>query len=369
MPRIPTTAAKVPELFYDVLFTFVLSHITRAMVFPDFGEIVWLSFVKYIVVLAFFWLIWTHQVIYSSRYRERPVVDNLFLTLNLFLTIYLSSTFSLIGDDLTSTSKLFAAILLLSVGCQYLLAWHEHEPLAEILAINLLIGSAIALLSLAAGTSVAGNVIFAIATGATALGPLVLRKKLTQQSHFLNISNRLTIFTLFICARATLQVTDSLNHIDIQSILFFGSTVLLLLSYLLIVASGINQQTTKSSIYALLVHFPLVTAILLMSSVARLFIAGRILPWNFAAWTLVLLFIYTATLGIYLALYRRSTVTWRPKRAFYFIFSFALFTLYGMVTVAIGPLFLAGLCAYLIADDLFLWQFVLNDSANNDYEM
>lgn len=360
MPRIPSTVAKVPELFYDVLFTFVISRITRAMVFPDFGEIVWLGFVKYVIVLAFFWLIWTHQVIYSSRYRERPLVDNLFLALDLFLTIYLSSTFTMAASNLTQSSKITAAVLLLSLASQYWLAWREHEPLAQVLAINLLVGFVITLVSVLIGTSVAGNVTFAIATAATALGPLLLRKKLTQESHFHIISNRLTIFTLFICARSTLQVTDSLNNLDLQSILFFGSTVLMLVSYLLVVACGIDQHTKRSSIYALMVHFPLVTTLLLMSSVARLFIAGRVIPWNFAAWTLVMLFIYTLTLALYLGIYRRETVNWRPKRAFYFVFSFALFTLYGLVTAAVGPLFLAGLCAYLIADDLYLWQFVLS---------
>ncbi|WP_164848022.1 low temperature requirement protein A [Lacticaseibacillus hulanensis] len=360
MPKIPSTIAKVPELFYDVLFTFVLSRITRAMVFPDFGKIVWFGFLKYIIVLAFFWLIWTHQVIYSSRYRERPVIDNIYLAVNLFLLIYLSSTFTFPAVDLTQNSKVVAALLLLSVSSQFWLAWREHEPLAQLLAINLFVGFCLTALSVLVGTNTAGNIVFALATASATAGPLLLRKRLTEQSHFNTISNRLTIFTVFICARSTTQVTDSLNNLNLQSVLFFGSTVLLLVSYLLVFACGINQHTDRSSIFALLIHFPLVTALLLMSSVARLFTAGRVIPLDFAAWMLVMLMVFTITLGLYLNFYRRDTVNWRPKRAFYFVFSFALFTLYGLVTSTVGPLFLVGLCAYLIADDLYLWQFVLS---------
>ncbi len=362
MPRIPSSASKYPELFYDVLFTFVLSRITKTMVFPDFGKIVWFGFFKYIMLLAFFWIIWTHQVIYSSRYRERPLVDNLFLAVNLFLVIYLSATFTLFSSDVGQTGKLTAAALLLSVSSQYGLAWRAKEPHAQFLAISLFTGFLVTLIAIFAGTSNAGNLLFMGATLITAIGPLILRKRLTQESHFSLISNRLTTFTLLICTRTTLQVMDSLNNLTLQSVLFFGSTVLMLVSYLLIVACGIDQQTTRSSIYALVLHFPLVMALLLMASIARLFIAGRILPWNFAVWMLVMIFIFTLTIGIYLGLYRRKTVEWRGKRAFFFAFAFTLFTLYGMVTVNIRPLFLAGLCAYLIADDLYLWQFVLSPS-------
>jgi len=170
----------------------------------------------------------------------------------------------------------------------------------------------------------------------------------------------LSLFTILVFARAIIQVTDSLADLDIPSILFFVIIALLMVSYTLVASRGVSKETTRSSMLAILIHLPLTGSILMMANVTRMYISGRLLPEHFAFWMLALMAMYTISVGAYLGLYHGPGLDLAPRRVFFYVVSFAIFTLFGLVTVRFDIFFMLGTCAYLVACILYLWQFVLN---------
>ncbi|WP_155287522.1 low temperature requirement protein A [Lacticaseibacillus zhaodongensis] len=357
-------------VFYDIIFTFVIDRLARSLLYANRGTIDWRSCVSFGLMALCSWTVWTYQVIYASRAPARPLLDSLYLALNLFLSIYLTTTIGVWTVAPTISTKLSTALLFFSLASQYWLNGRGSAVKQPAFIVPLLLGGVIACFAtIVPGPAMGGQILYVIGILIPAGGPWLLRNRIPEtNSHFRAISTRITLFTVLLFARSVMQVTDSLANLELQPVLFFVSTVLMLASYLLVVELGIDAHTKQSSMFALLIHMPLMATILMMANVTRLFINGRIIPVNFAIWMIILLAIYTVALALYLLVYQRDGLDTSLKRGRFFVIALLCFTLYGVVTVNIGALFLMGMCAYLFACDLFLWQFVLNPPQVSDDE-
>lgn len=356
-------------VFYDIIFTFVIDRLARSLVYANDGIIEWRSCIAFALMALCSWTVWTYQVIYASRTPERKMLDGIYLAVDLFLSIYLTTTIGVWTMEPTMSTKLSTALLFFSLASQFFLKPGQARKQLAFIA-PLLLGAVISCCAaIVPGQSKFGQILYVIGIIIPACGPWLLRNRIPEtSSHFHTISLRITLFTVLLFARSVMQVTDSLANLQLQPVLFFISTVLMLGSYLLVVDLGIDPDTKRSSTFALLIHMPIMAVILMMANVTRLFVGGRILPVNFAIWMIILLAIYTVSLALYLLVYKRKSVDTSLKRGRFFVLSLLCFTLYGLVTVNIGALFLIGMCAYLIACDLFLWQFVLNPPQVTDDE-
>jgi low temperature requirement protein LtrA len=361
MPELKYRPISLTAIFYDIIFTFVIGRLARTLLFTNAGQLDWRSVIAFGIMMLCSWTVWTYQVIYASRAPKRALSDNIFMTVDLFLSIYLTTTLNIWGQVPNTQTKVITALLFFSLAVQYLADGRKRHLSHAAFIGPLLISALLAIVSLFPGQYYLGNGIYVLAIMVAALGPWLLRNAIPDDhSHFGLISQRLALMTVLLFGRSIVQVTDSLANLALQPVLFFIATALIFASYALVSGSGIDANTHRSSMLALLLHLPLNAAVLMMANVTRVFVAGRLHPEYFAIWMLVLIAIYVVSIGAYLLLYRRTGLDLGAKRGFYFAFSFAILALYGLITVKIGALFLIGFCAFLIAEDLYLWQFVLN---------
>lgn len=368
MPEVKLKPIGLATVFYDIIFTFVIGRLARSLLFTNTGQLDWRSVIAYGIMMLCSWTVWTYQVIYASRSPKRALPDNIFLSIDLFLSIYLTTTLTVWTQIPNLATKITTALLFISLALQYIVDAHlRHTSHAAFIA-PLTISAIIALFAIFPGQYYLGNGLYVLAILIAALGPWLLRHRIPDgRSHFDAISQRLALMTVLLFGRSIVQVTDSLANLALQPVLFFIATALMFASYVLVSGSGVAIKTSRSSMFALLLHLPLNAAVLMMANVTRMFVAGRLHPEYFAVWMLILITVYVISLGAYLLLYRRAGLDLRMKRGFYFIVSLAILALYGLITVKIGALFLLGFCAFLIAEDLYLWQFVLNPP-NTDHD-
>jgi low temperature requirement protein LtrA len=361
MPELKSRPISLTAIFYDIIFTFVIGRLARTLLFTNSGQLDWRSVAAFGVMMLCSWTVWTYQVIYASRAPRRTLPDNIFLAINLFLSIYLTTTLNIWGQIPNVQTKVITALLFFSLALQYTADGHMRQSSHAAFIGPLLTAGVLAIVSLFPGQYYLGNGLYILGIVVAALGPWLLRKSIPDEhSHFDTISTRLALMTILLLGRSITQVTDSLANLELQPVLFFIATALIFASYALVSSSGIDTKTTRSSMLALLLHLPLNAVVLMMANVTRVFVAGRLHPEYFAIWMLVLITIYVLSIAAYLLLYHRSGLDLGVKRGFYFAFSLAILALYGLITVKIGALFLLGFCAFLIAEDLYLWQFVLN---------
>lgn len=361
MPEEKPRPLSLGAIFYDIIFTFVIVRLARNLLFTNAGALDWRSVAAYALLMLAGWTVWTYQIIYASRVQARTVRDTIFLAIDMFLNIYLTTTLTVFHPAPESSTKLTTALLLLSIAVQYCLdgraGWRKHI----VFVAPLITGSLLSVVSILPGKSFAGTVVFCAAIAVPALAPwLGYHRKPEEISHFKTISQRLSLFTVLVFARAIVQVTDSLADLDIPSVLFFLITALLMVSYTMVASRGVNMETTRSSMLAILIHLPITGSVLMMANVTRMYVSGRLLPEHFAFWMIALMALYTVSIGAYLGLYHSEGVNLSYKHIFFYAVSFAIFTLFGLVTVRFDIFFMLGTCAYLVACILYLWQFILN---------
>lgn len=364
MPEKVAQPLSLPAIFYDIIFSYIIGRLARALLFTNHGNLDFRSGFAFGIMMLCAWTVWTYQVIYASRAPARPLIDAGFLTLSGFLSLYLTSSLGLWQTLPLTSTKLATAGLFLLLAIQYR-GFDGQSGDTRALRLPLLLAGICSLIALFPGQSGIGNGVYVLAVLIAAIGPWThFHHRPHTTSHFKTISQRLALFTALLFGRAIIEATDSFADLSPQPLLFFGAMILLFAGYVLVMTTGIDKETTRSSTLALLLHLPLVASVLMMAGITRMALAGRLLPEHFALWMLSLIAIYTLVLGTLLALYHRPGVALDSRRVFFYGVSLGILALYGLVTVTMGALFLLGTCAYLIASVLYLWQFVLNAEGN-----
>lgn len=360
MPEKAAQPLSLPALFYDIIFSFIIGRLAGTLIFTSRGILDWRSGITFSLMMLCAWTVWTYQVIYASRTPANPLRDALYLSLNIGLGVYLTAAVKL-GQALPLLStKLATTGLFLLLALQYRAFPGRHQD-SRVLRLSLLIASVFSLIAVVPKTFWLGSSLYTVAVLIAALGPWAhFHRHPHKTTHFKTVIQRLALFTALLFGRAIIDVTDSFADLSVRPVLFFCAMILLFASYGLVIIVGIDKETSKSSMLALLLHLPLVTSVLMMAGITRMSLTGRMIPTHFALWILSLLTMYTIVLGLLLLHYPRPGVILDSRRALFYGVAIAILTLYGLVTANIGAAFLLGTCAYLVACDLYLWQFVLN---------
>ena len=86
--------ANFHELFYDLIFVYALQKIAHVLLHTDKnGTLSLNTFVVYILMSLFLWLLWTHQTVFTNRFGELSPKDVAFTIVNIFLLVFLSNSF------------------------------------------------------------------------------------------------------------------------------------------------------------------------------------------------------------------------------------------------------------------------------------
>jgi len=363
MPENAEKAVSMPELFYDLIYAYAIGRMTQAVATPAHGQIPWLNLLEFLMMFLVFWNLWSYQTVFANRFYTGKLVDNLFLFVDMFLVIYLSTALNI---DFASTKVAFqlsTGLLLISVGLQYWLANRRHPtPINKPFMAILFSTGIVSALSFIPDDYRISFAIFLVATLAAAFGPIFLTPLQRRvPTHFDHLTERYSLFTLLIFGEAVIAVADVLHHgLTVNYVGYFVIIVLMFISYIQVYESGIDRHRQTSGMATILLHFPMLVGNLLSFTFIRLWLEGELDAFCFLPAFLVSFFLYVISLSAYLWAYRRPTIDVGRKRLFYLIFSYGLFAVYALTTVTMPLLFLLGVIAYSIANNLYLWQFVLH---------
>ncbi|PTJ03871.1 low temperature requirement protein A, partial [Staphylococcus simulans] len=86
--------ANFHELFYDLIFVYALQKIAHVLLqLTGNGTLTLNTFIIYILMSLFLWLLWAHQTVFTNRFGELLPKDVGFTIVNIFLLIFLSNSF------------------------------------------------------------------------------------------------------------------------------------------------------------------------------------------------------------------------------------------------------------------------------------
>ncbi|KRM71459.1 low temperature requirement protein A [Lacticaseibacillus brantae] len=363
MPEQAEKAVSMPELFYDLIYAYAIGRMTQAVATPTYGQIPWLNLLEFLMMFLVFWNLWSYQTVFANRFYTGKLVDNLFLFIDMFLVIYLSTALNIDFAATKVAFQLSTGILLISVGLQYLIANRTHPtPMNKPFMLVLFATGIVSALSIIPDDYRISFGIFLVATLAASFGPIFLIPLQRQvPTHFDHLTERYSLFTLLIFGEAVIAVADVLHHgLTVNYVGYFVVIVLMFISYIQVYESGIDRHRRTSGMAAIQLHYPMLVGNLLSFTFIRLWLEGELNAFWFLPAFGISFFLYVISLSAYLATYRKPGIDVGHKRLFYLLFSYGLFIVYGLTTVTMPLLFLLGLIAYLVANNLYLWQFVLH---------
>lgn len=153
----------------------------------------------------------------------------------------------------------------------------------------------------------------------------------------------------------------------LQAGLFFLVVILLFIAYQLVYDNGLDRRQKTAGLAVIYLQLPLLAAILSLSTFIHSWLAGLLDPQWFALAITVTLAVYYFSLIGYLSAYPVKHIDIGFKRWFYLGFSVLIFGIFSFMTTIMPLPFMFGLTAYLLANTLYLWQFILhpNDAMYN----
>lgn len=114
--------ANFHELFYDLIFVYALQKIAHVLLqLTGNGTLTLNTFIIYILMSLFLWLLWAHQTVFTNRFGELLPKDVGFTIVNIFLLIFLSNSFYPDFNKTFVPFMTYMSLLYLSICLQYLL--------------------------------------------------------------------------------------------------------------------------------------------------------------------------------------------------------------------------------------------------------
>lgn len=354
----------MPELFYDLIFAYAIGRMTQTLAMPTHGVISWLNLGEFLMMFLVFWTVWTYQTVFANRFFTGQFWSQLFMAADMFLVIYLSTALNVDFAATKVAFQLSTALLLLSVAIQYAIAAKATpNPLSRPLITILSLSGGFALISLIPSNYAVSFGIFFTGIIIAAFSPLLFANRFAAlPTDFPHLTERYSLLTLLIFGEAVIAIAETLHHeFGIAQFFFFAIIVLLFVMYILVYERGIDRHRQTAGLVTIHIHYPLLISILALATFIRLYLSHELNPQWYWLGSVLTLAGFLFSLAVYLHAYRRPQVDIGFKRFFYFGFTILLFAVYSFVTMGIPLLNLLGLTAYLIANNLYYWQFILSE--------
>ncbi len=127
MDNLPTKRVSMIELFYDLVFAYMISQATELLHHLEHGVVSPLSFIIFAVVVIVFINSWMFQSVFTNRYGESSWQDILFYFLDMGILLYMSNAFS--ETDFYHLQRFFlaAGLLSLTLMIEYLIVYFKSN--------------------------------------------------------------------------------------------------------------------------------------------------------------------------------------------------------------------------------------------------
>lgn len=129
MPQITEKRVSMIELFYDLVFVYMLSRATELLGHLDHGVLSPTAFATFSIVVIVFVNSWMVQTVFTNRYGTPSWKDMCFYLFDMMVLLYMSNSFSQTDLWHLKTFFLSSALLSLSLMVQYLIVYFQsaHE--------------------------------------------------------------------------------------------------------------------------------------------------------------------------------------------------------------------------------------------------
>lgn len=127
MPNILTKRVSMIELFYDLVFTYMISQATSLIHHLQHGTISPVSFFIFAVIVIVFINSWMVQSVFTNRYRSSSWTDITFYFIDMMILLYMSNSFSNTSSKDLTTFFLAASLLSFTLFLQYLIVFFKSS--------------------------------------------------------------------------------------------------------------------------------------------------------------------------------------------------------------------------------------------------
>lgn len=122
-----TKRVSLIELFYDLVFAYMISQATGLIHHLDHGLISLTSFVIFVIVVIVFINSWMIQSVFTNRYGKSSWTDITFYFINMIILLYMTNSFDNTSLSNMTTFFLAASLLSISLFLQYLIVYLKSK--------------------------------------------------------------------------------------------------------------------------------------------------------------------------------------------------------------------------------------------------
>ncbi len=119
------------ELFYDLVYVYMISRATALLRQTHNGTIDPLAIAVFVLVIVVFVNSWMVQMVFTNRYGRGSWTDMFFSFADMAIVLYMSNAFRAGFDQHLTTFFIAAGLLSLTLCLQYLLAHHRSTAAAD----------------------------------------------------------------------------------------------------------------------------------------------------------------------------------------------------------------------------------------------
>lgn len=144
MDNLPTKRVSMIELFYDLVFAYMISQATELLHHLEHGIVSPVSFLVFAVIVIVFINSWMFQSVFTNRYGTSSWKDIIFYFIDMGILLYMANAFSETNSDHLQSFFLAAGLLSLSLMVEYLIVYfqstsQDDKAIAQIFSLILLL--------------------------------------------------------------------------------------------------------------------------------------------------------------------------------------------------------------------------------------
>lgn len=230
---------ELTELFYDLVFVYAISQITKILHHTENEQHLLENFVVFAIVLVVFWNTWMIQTVYTNRYGKNTLRDILFFMLDMAIVLFMSNSFTGPLENWFYPFTFATGALTLTLWLQYLLVYltakdPNDRQIGKLYLWILGLKAAFLFSSLFFSLNLA--IIWALL--GTLLGwimPSFFTKAMRQRPiNFPHLLERLTLITIIAFGETLVDIAPyfTVKTLDLWSVLIFAIVSALFMTYI-----------------------------------------------------------------------------------------------------------------------------------------
>lgn len=130
MPQL-TKRVTMIELFYDLVFAYMISQATSLIHHLSHGTVSTISFLIFAVVVIVFINSWMVQSVFTNRFGSSSWTDIAFYFVDMMILLYMTNSFGNTSSENMTTFFMAASLLSLTLLLQYLIVYFKADYQAD----------------------------------------------------------------------------------------------------------------------------------------------------------------------------------------------------------------------------------------------